>query len=85
MLDAGFLNQHLPPGEIRTERRGSGISNLAFYDGKLSVMWLCLHGHAATGFGGSPPIVKAPAAVARGRRGGLQCQFIRDLLSLRSF
>jgi hypothetical protein len=30
MLDADSLNQHLPPGEIRTERRGSGISNLAF-------------------------------------------------------
>src|SRR5260221_7012740 len=49
MLDAGSLNQLLTPGEIRTERRGGGISNLAFYDGKLSAMWLCLHGHAATG------------------------------------
>lgn len=49
VLDAGSLNQLLPPGEIRTERRGSGISNRTSYDGKLSVMWLCHHGHADTG------------------------------------
>jgi len=49
VLDASSLNWLLPPKEIRTERRVSGISNRTFYDGKLSVMWLCLHGHADTG------------------------------------
>jgi hypothetical protein len=66
MVDAGSLNQFVPPEEMRTERRE--------WDFKLNMPGREIIGDVAVPsyhyrhrLGGPAPIVKAPAAVARRR------------------